>query len=417
MAKELDTPNLITFDMGGTSTDVGLVHDGRVRMTSLQFLDRQPLATPMIDVTTVGAGGGSVGWCGPGGSLRVGPHSTGADPGPACYKRGGVLATVTDANLVLGLVDPEYFLGGEMELDRDGAERALTHLGEELGLGPMEAAIGMFRVANSVMADAIRLRTVFAGLDPRIFTLVSFGGAGGLHAACIADELGIRRVLVPRLASVFSAAGLITTDIMYTFARSTNLTIEPTAGLDDAELEELHEAFAELDQEAQRALDLLNIASDKRSLVHEIGLSYRRQILDFNVEVPPGELSASELEGALRTFDQRYATIYGIGAAAPENGYDLKALRVVGVGRLRREHQRPGRVTASAAGAIGSRLALPAAHVDELETVDLHRGEDLDVGATFAGPAIVEYSDTTVLVPRGWIAAVDGAFNLTLERG
>jgi N-methylhydantoinase A len=243
MASELETPNLITFDMGGTSTDVGLVHDGRVRMTSLQFLDRQPLATPMIDVTTVGAGGGSVGWCGPGGSLRVGPQSTGADPGPACYKRGGELATVTDANLVLGLVDPEYFLGGKMELDRDAAEQAVASLGDELGLSALEAAIGIFRVANSVMADAIRLRTVFAGLDPRVFTLVSFGGAGGLHAACVADELGIRRVLVPRLASVFSAAGLITTDIVYTFARSTNLTIEPTTGLDAEKLTELAEAF------------------------------------------------------------------------------------------------------------------------------------------------------------------------------
>jgi N-methylhydantoinase A len=416
MASELDTPNLITFDMGGTSTDVGLVHDGRVRMTSLQFLDRQPLATPMIDVTTVGAGGGSVGWCGPEGSLRVGPQSTGADPGPACYKRGGELATVTDANLVLGLVDPEYFLGGEMELDRDAAERAVASLGDELGLGPLEAAIGMFRVANSVMADAIRLRTVFAGLDPRIFTLVSFGGAGGLHAACVADELGIRRVLVPRLASVFSAAGLITTDIVYTFSRSTNLTIEPTTGLDAEQLAELAQAFEELDHEAERALDLLNVAPAQRSLVHEIGLSYRRQILDFNVDVSGGTLSPSDLELALRTFDERYAAIYGVGAAAPETGYDLKALRVVGIGHLRREQPHVAQVTATGARAIGSRIALPAAHVDELEALDLHRGEDLAVGAAVAGPAIVEYRDTTVLVPRAWTATVDGAFNLALER-
>ena len=416
MASELDNPNLITFDMGGTSTDVGLVHDGQVRMTALQFLDRHALATPMIDVTTVGAGGGSVAWRGPEGSLRVGPQSTGADPGPACYKRGGELATVTDANLVLGLVDPEFFLGGEMALDRDAAERALRGVSDELGLGMLDTAIGIFRVANSVMADAIRLRTVFAGLDPRVFTLVSFGGAGGLHAACVADELGIRQVLVPRLASVFSAAGLITTDIVYTFARSTSLTIEQPSALDPEKLADLNEAFVELDAEAQRALDVLNVAGDRRSLVHEVGLSYRRQILDFNVEVPAEALSPEDIEGALRTFDERYASIYGIGAAAPENGYDMKAFRVVGIGHLRKAHSEPERVIESTPSAVGSRLALPAAGVDELEEMDLYRGESLGVGAVLVGPSIVEYRDTTVLVPHGWTARVDGLSNLRLER-
>jgi N-methylhydantoinase A len=417
MAGDLHEPNLITFDMGGTSTDVGLVHDGRVRMTALQFLDRQALATPMIDITTVGAGGGSVGWRGPEGSLRVGPQSTGADPGPACYQRGGELATVTDANLVLGLIDPDFFLGGEMRLDRDAAVHALTGLGDELGLGVEETAIGIFRVANSVMADAIRLRTVFAGLDPRSFTLVSFGGAGGLHAASIAEELGIERVLVPRLASVFSASGLITTDIVYTFARSMNETIEPAGAVGAGQLESLNQAFAELDAEVEQALDVLNIPGDRREVVHEVGLSYRRQILDFDVQVPPGRLSARHIETATRVFDERYASIYGVGAAAPENGYDMKAFRVTGIGRLRTGVASHGDAAPpSLAEPLGSRSALPAATVDELVELDLYRGERLPAGAYLTGPAIVEYVDTTLMVPRGWTARVNGSSDLLLTR-
>ncbi|HUA03966.1 MAG TPA: hydantoinase/oxoprolinase family protein [Solirubrobacteraceae bacterium] len=417
MARDLGEPNLITFDMGGTSTDVGLVHEGRLGKTALQFLDRQALAIPMIDVTTVGAGGGSVGWRGPEGSLRVGPQSTGADPGPACYGRNGELATVTDANLVLGLIDPEFFLGGGMRLDRDAAEHALGALADELGLSIQELAIGMFRVANSVMADAIRLRTVFAGLDPRSFTLVSFGGAGGLHAACIAEELGVERVLVPSLASVFSAAGLITTDVVYTFVRSASDTVEAGDGLSPERLTELNKAFRELDAEAQNALDVLNVPADRRELIHEVGLSYRRQILDFDVEVPAGVLAPGDVAKAVRAFDDRYASIYGVGAAAPENGYDLKGFRVTGIGRLRRAFAGgTDEVVASSAQPVGARTALPGPDVDELEELDLYRGDQLPPGASLAGPAIVEYADTTLLVPRGWGATVDGYNNLLLTR-
>jgi N-methylhydantoinase A len=417
MAGELQEPNLITFDMGGTSTDVGLVHDGRLRMTALQFLDRQALATPMIDVTTVGAGGGSIGWRGPEGSLRVGPQSAGADPGPACYGQGGTRATVTDANLSLGLIDPGFFLGGQMELDRDAAERALHDLAGELGLEPLETAIGMFRVANSVMADAIRLRTVFAGLDPRAFTLVSFGGAGGLHAACIAEELGVKRVLIPRLASVYSAAGLITTDIVYTFARSTTQPIEPTGAMAADALAAVNGDFDALDGEVSAALDVLNVPADRREFVHEVGLSYRRQILDFDVEVPCRSLTGEHIAAALRTFDERYASIYGVGAAAPESGYDLKAYRVTGIGRLRRPPAAARNGTApSAASAIGARPALPAAEATGLEELEVYRGDRLCAGASLTGPAIVEYSDTTLLVPLGWSAEVDRFTNLILGR-
>ncbi|MCW2970485.1 MAG: hydantoinase [Solirubrobacterales bacterium] len=414
---ELSEPNLITFDMGGTSTDVGLIHEGQVRTTSLQFLDRQALATPMVEVTTVGAGGGSIGWIGPSGALRVGPQSAAADPGPACYGRGGDLPTVTDAHLVLGLIDPDYFLGGSMSLDTDAAERVLAELGWALGLGTQEAAVGMFRLANSVMADAIRLRTVFAGLDPAHFTLVSFGGAGGLHAACVAQELGVQRVLVPRLASVFSAAGLITTDIVYTFARSTSQAFEPGSGISADDLGALNDAFCELDAEVTIALDAHGLPAERRELVHEVGLCYRRQILDFDVEVPRQKLGELELERALRFFDERYAAIYGMGAAAPENGYDMKAYRVTGIGRIPRRQAPPAQpADSSDPPPAGSRLALGAPDATALEQLAVHRGDDLVPGARLQGAAIVEYDDTTLLVPRGWSAEVDPFRNLILSR-
>jgi N-methylhydantoinase A len=409
-AKALESADAITFDMGGTSTDVGLVHGGEVRTTTLQFLDRQALATPMIDVTTVGAGGGSIGWAGPGGTLRVGPQSAGAVPGAACYGRGGTLATVTDANVVLGLLDPEFFLGGKMRLDAAAAESAVGALAGELGLSPFATAAGMYRVANSVMADAIRLRTVFAGLDPREFTLVSFGGAGGLHAGAVASELGVRRVVVPRLASVFSAAGLISTDIVYSFASSTHQTIGPDrvlAGLDD-----LNAAFGALDARVREAFAAHGVEPE---LAHEVDLCYLRQILDFDIRVPARELGAEDVVDAVKTFDERYAAIYGEGAAAPDAGYDLKAYRAIGTGRIARLQHVASDVSVHDASPTGSREALAFATAEGRSLVDVYAGGSLTPGARVAGPALVEYDDTTILVPDGWSAHVDALSSLVLE--
>ena len=333
-AKALETADAITFDMGGTSTDVGLVHGGEVRTTTLQFLDRQALATPMIDVTTVGAGGGSIGWAGPGGTLRVGPAERGRGA------RRGVLRARWDARhgdrreRRPGAARPRLLPRGQ-----DGAGRGRGGDGRwrlwrpSWGSRRFATAAGMFRVANSVMADAIRLRTVFAGLDPREFTLVSFGGAGGLHAGAVAAELGVRRVVVPRQASVFSAAGLISTDIVYSFARSTHKTIGADRALANGDLEDLNAAFAALDEQVRRAFAAHGMEPE---LAHEVDLCYLRQILDFDIRVPARGLAAGDVEAAVSTFDERYAAIYGEGAAAPETGYDLKAYRAIGTGRIAR---------------------------------------------------------------------------------
>jgi N-methylhydantoinase A len=212
VAARTGEPDLLCFDMGGTSCDVCVVEGGTVRETAGRVVGGRPLALPMVDIHTVGAGGGSIGWRDPGGALRVGPRSAGAEPGPACYGRGGTEATVTDANLVLGHLDPDVPLAGGVRLDAAAAREAVATLGRELGLDPQECAAGIVRVANAEMVRALRVMTVERGVDPRRFALLAFGGAGPMHAAAIASELGVRRVIVPRASGVLSALGLAAAD-------------------------------------------------------------------------------------------------------------------------------------------------------------------------------------------------------------
>ncbi|MGX4694825.1 hydantoinase/oxoprolinase family protein [Streptomyces sp. JNUCC 63] len=419
LGERLGEQNLITFDMGGTSTDVALIHHGRVQTTSLQRLDRQALAVPMIDVTSVGAGGGSLGWVGVDGTLRTGPQSAGALPGPACYGRGGTQASVTDANLVLGLLDPGYFLGGRFRLDRDAAERGVAELGERTGLSAPAAAHGMFRVVNSVMTDAIRLRTVFAGLDPRDFALVSFGGAGGLHCAAVAADLGIRKVIVPAMASVFSAVGLVSSDVVYSYAKSTTTSVAAGGGITDDALESVNAIFAELEARARADLGQHDVPEEEWRIEYGLELSYLGQILNFQIEAPARPLGYGDIKDLVAEFDRRYREVYGPGAASPENGYMLKTYTVTGTGRI----QRPAAARQSAAKAGGEGFVKKgtrraAADLDSPNFTDIavYDGLATAPGSVTAGPALIEYPDTTVLVPAGFTAAVDEFANVVLEQ-
>jgi N-methylhydantoinase A len=220
LAARCEEPDLLCFDMGGTSCDVCVVEDGSVRESSGREVGGRPLALPMVDIHTVGAGGGSIGWRDAGGALRVGPRSAGAEPGPACYGRGGTEPTVTDANLVLGHLDPDSPLAGGVELDADAAHEAVRTLADELGLSVEDCAAGIVRVANAEMVRAMRVMTVERGVDPRDFALLAFGGAGPLHAAAIAEELGMTKILVPRASGVLSALGLAAADRRRDHART-----------------------------------------------------------------------------------------------------------------------------------------------------------------------------------------------------
>ncbi|MGW1087337.1 hydantoinase/oxoprolinase family protein [Streptomyces sp. NPDC002596] len=416
LGERLGEQNLITFDMGGTSTDVALTHQGRIQTTSLQRLDRQALAIPMIDVTSVGAGGGSLGWIGVDGTLRTGPRSAGAVPGPACYGAGGTEASVTDANVVLGLIDPGYFLGGRVRLDRDSAQRAVAELGERAGLSSEATAHGMFRVVNSVMADAIRLRTVFAGLDPRDFALVSFGGAGGLHCAAVAADLGIRKVVVPTMASVFSAAGLISSDLVYSYTKTATTTVAAGGMLTDDALKSVNDILAELDARARAELAQHDVPEEDRIVEYGLEMSYLGQILNFQIDAPARPLGHEDIAALVADFDERYRAVYGPGAASPENGYTLKNYSVTGIGRI---HQ-PAAVAApvTAVGAFprkGTRRAAADLGSAELSEIAVYDGTEAAPGARAEGPALIEYPDTNVLVPAGFTAAVDAYGNVVLE--
>ena len=415
LAEAIGEQNLITFDMGGTSTDVAIVHGGQVRSTSLQFIERQAVAAPTIDITTVGAGGGSVAWRAAGSTLRVGPQSAGAVPGPACYARGGDEATTTDANLVMGLLATDAFLGGRLTLDRAPAEHALAVIAGQLGLSQMDTAFGIFRVTNAVMADAIRLRTVFAGLDPRDFTLVSFGGAGGLHCAAVARELGISQVIIPRNASVFSAFGLVSTDVTYTAAKSDVREIASAQSVSDEQLAEINEIYADLERQVDASLDAHAIEPERRIVTRSIELAYRRQILNFEVATPR-PLDRASLALVIRDFDAKYARIYGPGAAAPEHGYSLKTYRVTAVGRLARPPRKAEDAASPSAPEPRSRRpALADTSRAELSDLPVFAGESLRPGNRLAGPALIEFADTTVLAPSDSYVSVDSYSNLVLQ--
>lgn len=418
LADRLGQENLITFDMGGTSTDVALVLRGQVQTTTQQQLDRQALAMPMIDVTSVGAGGGSLGWVAVDGTLKTGPDSAGAVPGPACYGAGGTSAAVTDANVVLGLIDPSFFLGGRVLLEKGLARKAVERLATEAKLSPEVTAHGMWRVVNSVMADAIRLRTVFAGLDPRNFAMVSFGGAGGLHCAAVASDLGIKTVIVPTMASVFSAVGLVSTDLVYSFAKSTTKQVAPGGVLDEEDLAEVNDIFAEMAARAESDLAQHDVAGADRRLSYAMELSYLGQILNFKVSVPNRSLTVEDISAIVADFDEQYLTVYGPAAASPESGWMLKTYSVIGTGVVSSEIEappppgNPHDLTPK-----GSRPAI--ADVDSSETTDVHvyDGSAATAGARVAGPALLEYPDTNVFVPRGMTATLDGELNVVIDTG
>jgi N-methylhydantoinase A/oxoprolinase/acetone carboxylase beta subunit len=237
LAERCGEPDLLCFDMGGTSCDVCVVEGGRVRETTAREVGGRPLALPMVDIHTVGAGGGSIGWRDPGGALRVGPRSAGAEPGPACYGRGGTEPTVTDANLVLGHLSADVALAGDVALDAGAADAAVERLAAELGLDVRACAEGIVRVANAEMVRALRVMTVERGIDPRRFALLAFGGAGPLHAAAIAEELGMTKILVPRASGVLSALGLAAADRRADAQRT-------VLGSDDAGVEALRDEVA-----------------------------------------------------------------------------------------------------------------------------------------------------------------------------
>ena len=396
IARRSGHADLVCFDMGGTSCDVCVVEAGAVRETAGREVGGRPLALAMVDIHTVGAGGGSVAWRDPGGALRVGPRSAGAVPGPACYGRGGEEPTVTDANLLLGRLDGGAPLAGGVALDRDAAQRAVGALASSLQLDLLACAEGIVRVADAEMVRALRVMTVEQGIDPRRFALLAFGGAGPLHAAAIADELGMTTILCPRASGVLSALGLAAADRRATEQRTVLLAGRTLT--DDA----LAGARDELAAAARATLGDAGIETD---VAYEV--RYRGQAHELTVRDLPDPTVASVREAFEALHDERYG--YRDGETAIEVVTIRATARVPG----------PRLELAAGAGAGGgggaSRSRRGVIFAAREHDAEILRGEPAP-GETIAGPAICELPEATLAVAPGWSGGVDDAGTIVLTR-
>ncbi len=402
---------LITFDIGGTSADIGIVVDGRYaetdpRSTSIAGF---PLLLPMIDIHTIGAGGGSIAYLDAGGAFRVGPRSAGAVPGPAAYGRGGAQPTVTDANVVLGRLDKDDFLGGVMKLDDRASDRVIDELAGRLGLGKLEAAEGVLTVINSNMANAIRSRTVQKGVDPRDFALVAFGGAGPLHGAEVACMLGIPEVIVPPYPGITSAMGLLTTDLKYDTIR-TQFQVSGKVDLSrlTADLAAMERQLA-----AQFASDHLDTANFR--FVRDGDLRYVGQGYELKIPFPQGELTAESLTEVWRLFHEAHKREYG--HYFEQNPIEIVNVRVTGVGampKIQKLEAPAGGSLAAAKTRVGQCVFRVDGALKPFETT-FYRRALLPVGKEFHGPAIVLQKDSTTVIPPRWSAINDAAGNLILS--
>ena len=389
-AESLDDDNIISFDMGGTSTDVGVVDDGAIGYTTAWEIEfGLPVAAPFIEMTTMGAGGGSIAWVNRGGLLQVGPQSAGAVPGPVCYAQGGTEPTITDANVVLGRLNPENFLGGEVRLDADLAHRALTGLGDQLGLGPEATAQAVLDIAVENIAEAMRLLTVRRGLDPRRFSLVAFGGAGPLHAAAIAKVIGARRVLIPPHPGLCSAFGALLADMRvdktWTHILRSDRLDAPAI---DARLNELvAEATADLQHEG---------FAGSPQVQRSVNMRYLGQNYEEEIPIPGGKVTAESLPQLLAAFETHYEATYGY--RIPDEIIELVQFNVTVLGDTAKP-ELPLLPEGLPASPAGTRRAWFSA--EGAVECPVYARDDLSPADRIAGPAIIEELDSTTVVHPG----------------
>lgn len=404
--REAGAVNLITIDVGGTSSDIALIDRGRVLVKPETDIAGYQVRVPMLDVTTLGAGGGSLAWIDSGGGLRVGPQSAGADPGPACYGRGGTEPAVTDASIVMGLLDPAFFAGGTMQLDPALSRRAIEErVARPLGLSLDAAAQGMHRIANAHMADGIRLVSINRGYDPREFALVPLGGAGGLHAVPLALELGIERIIVPKYPGVLAAAGLLAAPIEHEVSSA---FLTPIAS---AERRALGDAIAALDRRADALMQAERVEGLKRERMTLADVGYMGQ--SHYIEVPIDLEAPDALERLYRGFEAAHERLNGHKTGAPAKIVNLRVVHRA----LQPELDLRVRMPEAAGRSLkGRRQVLFPGEPKWLDTRVYDR-HTLALGERIAGPAIFEQADSTTLLPPDWIADVLPCGALQLTRG
>ena len=401
--------NLITVDIGGTSSDIALIANGQPVIRPEGLLDGYRIRVPMVDVNSIGAGGGSIAWIDAGGGLRVGPQSAGAEPGPACYGRGGLEATVTDASIVLGYLDPAYFAGGTLRLDPEQAQRAVAEkVATPLGMTLYEAALGIHRVVNAQMAEGIRLVSISRGIDPRGFSLMPFGGGGALHATALAGELGMRSIVVPRYPGVLCASGLLSAAVEH------EASVGFLAKFAEADVHEILRTCERLSAECDARMREEGVAPAAVVTICYADVCYVGQAHHIEVALTI-EAPDRLIDSLYEAFCARYEQLYGHHTSAPARFVNLRVVQ-------RAASATPASATHKAAGASGFRatakgqrrilLAGCADFVDAL----IHDRDALAIGAIVSGPAIVEQSDTTTLIEPGWTGRVADHEVLILTR-
>jgi len=397
---------IITFDMGGTSADISLIENGKAQVSYERMVEGYPARIPMIDIITVGAGGGSMAAIDEGGALKVGPKSAGAVPGPACYMRGGKKPTVTDANIVLGKLNQHRILGGRMEVDLQLAQDALTaEISSKSTLSVEDAAAGIISVVNSNMIRAIRVVSVERGYDVREFTLMAFGGAGPLHSCEVAKELGITQVLIPPAPGTLCSLGLLMADTRFDLSKS-NILIASKDNLPG-----INKIFAELVEEGSNMLIHEGIAEDKRSFIYAIDCRYERQNYEITVEIPTGNLNDQNLAALIEAFHLEHERSYGYCDRTKK--LQLVNYRVGAIGAIDKPDLKEQPISSN----IESPKPIEVRHVRfegsrEFMPTNIFQRTEIPIGCTIIGPAIIEQMDSTSIIPPQWRAYHDQFRNL-----
>lgn len=402
--------NMITFDMGGTSADFSLIENGEPKISMEREVEGFPARIPMLDIHACGAGGGSIAWLDAGGALKVGPESAGSMPGPAAYGRGGTRPTVTDANAILGRLNPDGILGGRMTLDVEASKRAVQeHLCVRTGLSLLEATMGILTVVNANMTRAIRLISVEKGYDPREFTLVSFGGGGGMHCGALARELGIPRILVPPSPGTFCSLGLLVTDVRSDYVRS--MLLESTGG----SMETIRGLFSAMMQEGAAMLEKEGIPEPKRRYVLGLDLRFKGQNYELTLPVEWSELTDDGVQGILTRFHEQHEKHYGYSNRS--GVIEFVNYRVTALGELPKAALRRTEESGSRSVQPTSRREVYFAETDRPGYYDtpIYQRSELVPGDRLAGPAIIEQMDSTILILPGQTAGVDPYRNLVIH--
>ncbi|HZY59159.1 MAG TPA: hydantoinase/oxoprolinase family protein [Candidatus Binataceae bacterium] len=414
LGPKMGYPNIITTDMGGTTFDVGIIHNGAALTRNQTVLEQYEMSLPMVDVVSIGAGGGSIAFIDQAsGMMRVGPRSAGADPGPICYGRGGGEPTVTDANVVLGIINPDYFLGGQQRLDAGAARDGVARLAARLGLSLEKTAAGICRIVDTRMAGEIRRLTLFRGYDPREFVVFAFGGGGPTHAGMYATELGVKQVIVPlrNTAAAWSALGAFASGVVHLYEANEYLR-EPV----DPHV--LGRTFAALEERARRQLTDEGFPPDQIVMERSIGMRYVAQVSYLEIAVPRTEIDEGRVDQLLKDFESTYAQRYGEGAGYREAGIEVLKQRVRAVGLLPAielaQHKKTRKRLESAKK--GERPAYWW-ELERFENTPIYDGDLLASGHKLKGPAIIELAYTTVPVRPDQSAAIDNYGNLALKVG